>query len=223
MLFIKCEFLRFNGHLRGFRLFEATKIENRPERKAEYATFYLHFVVLTLSQSFMPNLNAQNLLLDGKQTNQKIRRIAYQIYENNFTEKEIVIAGISGEGFIFAQQLVSELEKIAKCKISIAEVSFDKKAKSQPDISIKSTVDTFKNKSVVIVDDVLNTGRTLAFSLRPFLSIPLKKLQVAVLVDRNHPQFPIDADYVGYALATTLNEHVQVVLSNEEKKGVYLY
>lgn len=171
----------------------------------------------------MPNLNAQNLLLDGTQTNQKIRRIAYQIYENNFTEKEIVIAGISGEGFIFAQQLVSELEKIAKCKISIAEVSFDKKAKSQPDISIKSTVDTFKNKSVVIVDDVLNTGRTLAFSLRPFLSIPLKKLQVAVLVDRNHPQFPIDADYVGYALATTLNEHVQVVLSNEAKKGVYLY
>lgn len=171
----------------------------------------------------MDNLNAGNLLLNTTQTNQKVRRIAYQIYENNFSEKEIVIAGITGEGFVFAQLLVEELKKIAKCQISIAEVSFDKKAKSQPDIHIESTIDTFKNKSVIITDDVLNTGRTLAFSLRPFLSIPLKKLQVAVLIDRNHPQFPIDADYVGYALSTTLNEHVQVVLSDKEKKGVYLY
>lgn len=171
----------------------------------------------------MENLNTANLLLDSSRTGQKIRRIAYQIYENNFSEKEIVIAGITGEGFVFAQLLVTELRKIAKCEISIAEVSFDKKAKSQPEISIESTIDTFKKKSVIIADDVLNTGRTLAFSLRPFLSIPLKKLQVAVLVDRNHPQFPIDADYVGYALSTTLNEHVQVVLSDEEKKGVYLY
>lgn len=171
----------------------------------------------------MDNLNASNLLLDSTQTNQKIRRIAYQIYENNFSEKEIIIAGIVGEGFVFAQLLVEELTKIAKCKISIAEVSFDKKANSQPEINIESTIDTFKRKSVIIVDDVLNTGKTLAYSLRPFLSIPLKKLQVAVLVDRNHPQYPIDADYVGYALSTTLNEHVQVVLSDEEKKGVYLY
>lgn len=171
----------------------------------------------------MPNINANNLLLDATKTNQKIRRIAYQIYENNFSEKEIVIAGVAGEGFVFAQLLVEELKKIAKCQVSIAEVSFDKKAKFQPEITIESTIDTFKNKSVIIADDVLNTGRTLAFSLRPFLSIPLKKLQVAVLVDRNHPQFPIDADYVGYALSTTLNEHVQVVLSDEEKQGVYLY
>ncbi|MDP5121231.1 MAG: phosphoribosyltransferase family protein [Spirosomaceae bacterium] len=171
----------------------------------------------------MDEIKASNLLLNATQTNQKIRRIAYQIYENNFSEKEIVIAGVVGEGFIFAELIVAELVKIAKCKISIAEVSFNKKAASQPEINIKSTIDTFKNKSVIITDDVLNTGRTLAFCLRPFLSIPLKKLQVAVLVDRNHPQFPIAADYVGYALSTTLNEHVQVVLGDEEKKGVYLY
>lgn len=171
----------------------------------------------------MDEIKTNNLLLDATRTNQKVRRIAYQIYENNFSEKEIVIAGISGEGFTFAQMIVAELTKIAKCKISIAEISFDKKALSQPEINIESTINTFKNKSVVITDDVLNTGRTLAYSLRPFLRIPLKKLQVAVLVDRNHPQFPIAADYVGYALSTTLNEHVQVILAEEEKKGVYLY
>lgn len=199
------------------------KIEKRPERKEECTTFYLHFVILILQFYLMDEIKASNLLLNATQTNQKIRRIAYQIYENNFSEKEIVIAGVVGEGFIFAELIVAELVKIAKCKISIAEVSFNKKAASQPEINIKSTIDTFKNKSVIITDDVLNTGRTLAFCLRPFLSIPLKKLQVAVLVDRNHPQFPIAADYVGYGLSTTLNEHVQVVLGDEEKKGVYLY
>jgi pyrimidine operon attenuation protein/uracil phosphoribosyltransferase len=171
----------------------------------------------------MDEIKASNLLLDAIQTNQKVRRIAYQIYENNFSEKEIVIAGILGEGFILAQLIATELTKIAKCEISIAEISFDKKALAQPEINIESTINTFKNKTVIITDDVLNTGRTLAFSLRPFLSIPLKKLQVAVLVDRNHPQFPIAADYVGYALSTTLNEHVEVILSDGEKKGVYLY
>lgn len=163
------------------------------------------------------------LLLDAQQTNQKIRRIAYQIYENNFSEKELIIAGIAGEGYLFAEKLVEELRRIAAYKIGIAEVVFDKKAMAQPEITINSDVDTFRKKSVVIADDVLNTGRTLAFCLRPFLSIPLKKLQVAVLVDRNHPQFPIAADYVGYGLSTTLNEHVQVILGDEAKKGVYLY
>ena len=101
--------------------------------------------------------------------------------------------------------------------------SVDKQATQQPEINIESNVDTFRNKNIVLCDDVLNTGKTLAFSLRPFLSIPIKKLQVAVIVDRNHPNFPMAADYVGYSLSTTLNEHIQVVLSDEEKTGVYIY
>lgn len=169
------------------------------------------------------NTNEKHLLLDAAQTQQKIRRIAYQIYENNFSEKEIVIAGIAGEGYVFAEMLVEELRKIAKNRIQVAKISFDKSAAVQPEISIESDIDTFKKKSVIIVDDVLNTGKTLAFSLRPFLSIPLKRLQVAVLVDRNHPQYPMSADYVGYALSTTLNDHVQVILSDEANRGVYLF
>lgn len=162
-------------------------------------------------------------LLSSTETYQKIRRIAYQIYEQNFDESEVIIAGINGEGYHFANLLVSELRQISSLKIDIAKVSVDKTAASQPDIKIESDVDTFRNKNVVLCDDVLNTGRTLAYSLRPFLSIPLKKIQVAVVVDRNHPRYPIAADYVGYSLSTTLNEHIEVILSDSTKIGVYLY
>jgi len=162
-------------------------------------------------------------LLSSTETYQKIRRIAYQIYEQNFDESEVIIAGINGEGYHFAKLLVSELRQISSLKVDIAKVSVDKNAASQPDINIESDVDTFRNKNVVLCDDVLNTGRTLAYSLRPFLSIPLKKIQVAVVVDRNHPRYPIAADYVGYSLSTTLNEHIEVILSDSSKIGVYLY
>lgn len=164
-----------------------------------------------------------NQLLNKTQTLQKIRRIAYQVYEQNFEESSIIIAGINGEGYHFAEILVKELQQISEIEVHIARVSFDKQATQQPEINIESNVDTFRNKNIVLCDDVLNTGKTLAFSLRPFLSIPIKKLQVAVIVDRNHPNFPMAADYVGYSLSTTLNEHIQVVLSDEEKTGVYIY
>jgi pyrimidine operon attenuation protein / uracil phosphoribosyltransferase len=162
-------------------------------------------------------------ILDRSKTLQKVKRIAFEIYENNFDEEEIILAGIAGEGFVFAQMLQKNLEEISKLKINIAKIIFDKNADFQPDITLESSVDTFRNKVIIIIDDVLNTGRTLAFCLRPFLSIPIKKLQVAVLVDRNHPKFPMAADYVGYGLSTTISEHVKVILEDKENVGVYLY
>ncbi len=174
-------------------------------------------VQLPIAHYFFPIINLK-LLLNKIQTFQKIRRIAYQIYEQNFEEKSIIIAGIDGEGYRFAEILVEELKQISIQNIFIAKVIVDKKAELQPDIQIQSTVDTFRHQVVVICDDVLNTGKTLAFSLHPFLSIPLKKIQVAVIVDRNHPNYPIAADYVGYSLSTSLNESIKVVLN----EGVYV-
>jgi pyrimidine operon attenuation protein / uracil phosphoribosyltransferase len=162
-------------------------------------------------------------ILDKARTLQKVKRIAYEIFENNFDEKEIILAGIDGEGFVFAQLLQQYLQEISQLEIHIAKIVFDKTVECQPDIKLESDVDTFKNKIVIITDDVLNTGKTLAFCLRPFLSIQLKKLQVAVLVDRNHPKYPIAADYVGYSLSTTLSEHIKVILSNQNELGLYIF
>lgn len=162
-------------------------------------------------------------LLDIDKTLQKIKRIAFEIYEQNFEEKEIILAGIAGQGYNFAVAIAQFLSEISAQKISLAKLSLDKSKTTQPDIKIESDVDTFENKTIVIADDVLNTGRTLAFCLRPFLSIPTKKIQVAVLVDRNHPLFPISADYVGYALSTTISDHVKVSLSENTERGVFLF
>jgi pyrimidine operon attenuation protein/uracil phosphoribosyltransferase len=163
------------------------------------------------------------VLLNPEQTKQKIRRMAFQIFEDNFNEKKLVIAGINGEGYHLAQAIVENLKEISDKEIFLAKIILDKVAESQPNITIECEIDTFKKKTVILVDDVLNTGKTLAFCMKPFMSIPLKRLQVAVLVDRDYLLFPIRADYVGYNLATTLNDHVKVILSDKEKAGVYLY
>ncbi len=166
------------------------------------------------------------LILTADQIRQKIRRMAFQIYENNFDEPTLVLAGISGEGFLFAQRLADELRAIAPFATELVLIRLDKKQPAQPGISLAAPdgdpVVGLADKVVIVVDDVLNTGRTLAFSLQPFLTIAIRKLQVAVLIDRNHPRYPVAADYRGYALSTTLAEHVDVVLSDLTREGVYL-
>lgn len=176
-----------------------------------------------LKLNLIMTIEQYSKILDKGRTLQKVKRIAYEIFENNFDEKEIILAGIDGEGFVFATLLQQYLKEISDIDIYIAKIVFDKTSQYQPDIKLESDVDTFRNKVVIITDDVLNTGKTLAFCLRPFLSIPLKKLQVAVLVDRNHPKYPIAADYVGYSLSTTLSEHIKVVLSQEAELGLYIF
>jgi pyrimidine operon attenuation protein/uracil phosphoribosyltransferase len=196
--------------------------------------FFLNLLLIDIFAQIVPkNTRAENkfnmteikeaeLLLTAEQTHQKVRRMAYQIYEDNFSEKKLVIAGVNGEGYTLAAEITDYLKLITDKEVFLAKITLDKEAKSQPDIQIECNIDTFKNRTVILVDDVLNTGRTLAFSLRPFLSIPLKRIQVAVLVNRDYLLFPVRADYVGYSLSTTLNDHVKVVLKGEEQ-GVYLF
>lgn len=160
-------------------------------------------------------------ILSPHQTNQKIRRIAFEIYEQNFEEKSIIIAGIAGEGYAFAKRLTAELSAISPLDVQLIELRFDKNIHHQSPIHFDRDTEV-EGKVVVVADDVLNTGRTLAFALEPFLKVRMKKVQVAVVVDRSHHLFPVHADYVGYALSTTISEHVQVILSDSENEGVYL-
>ena len=162
------------------------------------------------------------LILDKPQTLQKIRRIAFEIYENNFQEEEIVLAGIYDKGYLFAKLLQQELTGIAPLKSSLVKVSLDKFSPLQSEIELDCPVDSLRNKTIILLDDVLNTGRTFAYSLKPFLNVEIKKIQTAVIVDRNHKQFPISADYVGYSLSTTIQEHIEVRLEDNSKFGVYI-
>ncbi len=162
-------------------------------------------------------------ILSLTQIRQKIRRIAFQIYEHNFDESAFVLVGVSGEGMALARLLADELGRIAPQSIQVIELVLDKKQATLPPLTLPTDAPTdFSDTVVIVVDDVLYTGRTLLFALQPFLSVPLRKLQVAVLIDRNHPRYPVAADYKGYELSTTLSEHVEVVLTDQTRVGVYL-
>ncbi|ELR71265.1 uracil phosphoribosyltransferase/pyrimidine operon attenuation protein [Fulvivirga imtechensis AK7] len=163
----------------------------------------------------------KGLILSDAQVRQKIKRIAYEIYENNFQEKDIILAGIQEQGYELARLLLEELQQIASFKTTLIGVRLDKFAPTQSEISLDCDVSVVKNKCIILIDDVMNTGRTMAYSLKPFLNVKVKKIETAVLVNRSHTQFPISIQYTGYELATTIKEHVEVQLEND-RKAVYL-
>lgn len=162
----------------------------------------------------------KSLILDAAQVKQKIRRMAYEIYEHNFKEKNIVIAGIEGQGYVLAKLLVKEIEAISPLEAILVKVSLDKLAPQQSEVSLDTEIKTLRKKCIILVDDVLNTGRTFAYGLKPFLDIEVKKIEVAVLVNRSHTLFPLYPQYTGYELSTTIRDHVEVVLGKET--AVYL-
>ncbi|MBL7861592.1 MAG: phosphoribosyltransferase [Cyclobacteriaceae bacterium] len=164
---------------------------------------------------------ARELVLDSEKVTQKIKRIAYEIYENNFKEKSIILAGIDGQGYSFAKLLAAELEGISPLHIKVVKVSLDKLAPQQSEVILDIESKELKRKCIILADDVLNSGRTLAYGMKPFLITDIKKIEVAVLVNRSHTLFPITPTYTGYRLTTTLNDHVEVVLG--KKSAVYLH
>ena len=162
------------------------------------------------------------LILDPTQIQQKIDRIAYQILEDNFDEQEIIIAGILPQGSNIASRLKTILEKIAPFGIRMINIQLDKNSTSL-NFTLDTPIEVCTNKVVIIVDDVMHSGKTLAYGFGVFLDVQLKKLRTVVLVDRNHKSFPISTDYAGIALSTLLNEHVEVSLSESGlEDAVYL-
>ncbi len=162
----------------------------------------------------------KSLVLNKEQLQQKIDRLAWQIYEQNYKEKEIIIAGIAKRGVLVAQKLADKLMEISSVKVKLSTIRLDKDNPYEKEIEVDITEAEFKDKVLILVDDVLNSGKTLIYGTKHFLSVPLKRLSTVVLVDRNHNRFPIKADFVGLSLSTTLKEHISVEL--EKNVGVYL-
>jgi pyrimidine operon attenuation protein/uracil phosphoribosyltransferase len=162
------------------------------------------------------------LILNHQQIQQKIDRIAYQVLEDNFDEEEIMIAGILPQGNKIAKRIKDILDEIAPFKSRLISIEIDKHSTSLV-ANIDFDVTDCSNKVVILVDDVMNSGKTLAYGFGVFRDVPLKKLRTVVLIDRNHKSFPMTTDYAGIALSTVLKEHVDVVIDEEdEEDAVYL-
>ncbi|NRT15365.1 pyrimidine operon attenuation protein/uracil phosphoribosyltransferase [Flavobacterium sp. 28A] len=164
---------------------------------------------------------SKNIILTNQEIEHKITRIAYQIYETFVNEKEVVLAGITSNGYIFAEKIAIELNKISPLEVLLCEVYINKQ---NPEQAITTSLDKelYTNKGLILIDDVLNSGTTLIYTVRHFLDVPLKKFKTAVLVDRNHKKYPVKADFKGISLSTSLLEHVQVVFDENNESYAYL-
>ena len=154
-------------------------------------------------------------ILDYQSIKKKIRRISLQILESNIDQDEIIIAGIDLNGFIIAKKISQEISKISEINIKLCKVKIDKKNPLN-EISTSLNFEDYQNKYLVVIDDVLNSGATLIYSVKYFLNTKIKSLKTAVLVDRNHKKYPIKANFKGLSLSTSIQSRVEVVI--DEKK-----
>ncbi len=161
-------------------------------------------------------------ILDERQIKQKIKRLAIQILENNIDEPEIILAGINNNGTGFAKMIHKELAKISDSKITLTSIRLSPANPIKDGVEIDIPLEDIENKTIIIVDDVANTGRTIFYAMKPLFSILPKKVEVAVLVDRQHKSFPILVDYVGISLATTMRENIDVQILKVKEKAVFL-
>ena len=176
---------------------------------------------LTKTGIKMPTMSSTvtHLILDQTRINHIIRRMAYQVYETNVNEKEVIIAGVKENGVIFANKLKQAIELIAPLKITLCEIHIHKKNPLQP-ITLPPTDIDFNQKSIVVADDVLHSGSTLIHSVKYFLNHNVKQIKTAVLIDRNHKRFPVKADFKGISLSTSINENVSVIFEKNKDRAV---
>lgn len=143
--------------------------------------------------------------------------MALEIAERNYAETEIILLGIKDNGTVIAQKIAAELQPVFKGSIAVFDLYIDKKQPAE--ITITPTAD-FNGKTVILVDDVANSGRTMLYALKPLLNQHPKKIQTLALVERTHKTFPVDVDYVGLSVSTTPDEHIYVDVENGEVTGV---
>ena len=151
-------------------------------------------------------------VLNHQQIEDRIKRMAWQIYETHQDDAEIILAGIVNKGYRLAELIAEQLQNICPLKISLYRLKVDKKNPLNGITELSPARESFEDTSVIVVDDVLNTGSTLIYGVKHFLEHRVKQLKTVVLVDRNHKNFPVKADFKGLSLSTNLMEHVEVNL-----------
>lgn len=162
---------------------------------------------------------SKKYILDQAVAEKKLRRMALEIVENNPDENQIILAGIRDSGSVVAKCIQAILAEITDIQTEVISLALDKRRPKE--VTVSKSID-FTNKVIIIVDDVANSGRTLLYALKPFLEFQPKKIQALVLVGRSHNSFPVHPDYVGLSIATTLQEHIYVEVSEDKVLGAYM-
>lgn len=167
----------------------------------------------------METVQRKNCILDGEAVKRKLRRMALEVAEQNTEEQELIIAGVSGNGEVVARFIFEELKALTSVPMQMITIQLNKKHPLE--VSIPESIAT-ENKVLLIVDDVANSGRTMLYAIKPFLRSLPKKIQTLVLVERSHKIFPVQSDFVGLSLSTTLQEHITVEVKDGVISGAFL-
>ncbi len=165
--------------------------------------------------------DSKTLILSSKEVEQKIKRISHQVLEEYHAEKKIIIAGISKNGYLLAKKICKEFQVHSNINIELTEVIINKEQPLSKNILLKPNID-LTDQTVILIDDVLNSGKTLMYAAGHIIDQKIKCMNTIVLIDRRHRKFPIKADWVGLTLSTTIQEHISVAFL-KNKIEVYLH
>ena len=157
-------------------------------------------------------------VLDHNQILRICNRFAFQIIENSNENDELSLIGIKTKGYEIAKIIKDQIETIINKKVRLSFIEIDKNNQKG---SIKSDF-LYKNniKNVFLIDDVLNTGKTLAYSISYLLDYNFESIKTLVLIDRNHKQFPIKVDFKGISLSTNIDDKVKLLSENKKLRAI---
>lgn len=158
-------------------------------------------------------------VLTGEIADKKLRRMALQVAEQNCDAAQLILIGIKDNGLIIAQKIQSYLQGVFSGDVFVVELTLNKKKPML--VSLDPAMD-FNGKSVLLIDDVANSGKTMLYALKPLLETYPNKIQTLVLVERTHKSFPIAVDYLGISISTALDEHITVEVNNGEVRGAWV-
>ena len=164
-------------------------------------------------------MNNKKQILTAEVANKKLRRMALQVVEQNYTGKQLILIGIKAHGSVIAEKMRQFIKEIFKGEVIVLELSMDKKNPLK--IELNTAMD-FNGKTILLIDDVANSGRTMLYALKPLLEQLPKKIQTMALVERTHKTFPVDVDYVGFSVSTTADEHISVEVKGGEVTGAWM-
>lgn len=163
--------------------------------------------------------HTKTVILKKDTAERKLRRLAMEVAERNADKDELILIGIKENGIFIAAKIAEYLKEVFTGKIELIELSLNKK--NPTNISLSKDLN-FTNQSVLLIDDVANSGRTMLYALKPLLNQFPRQIQTLALVERTYKKFPIAIDYVGLSVSTTQQENIVVVVENGEVTGAWL-